>query len=955
MEFLADYFLIFYMLTISGTAICGLGLFAMGKHLEVKGLFALGFFSAFFMTPVWMLDIPNGSKVYLTTLLLAILLHSTKKFSWFVSTGAALSGLALMTILEFSLTFFLQFNPSWLIRVLQASPSALVGLSLGILGQNWLRINQRGNWFEGFANNDDVETERSFQIVPLGQLFNAFILVAVISSIVSWPIAARWLPLILTGCILWSFYFTGKYYKKMNPIIWPLNLIDLVIMVPTIFLILQETGGAESYWKVLLLVLVITNSLKNHRLFGISAVFFSGVSLLYFGNQQMISGSGWFWELDLTCFLILALIFWLIRFFIASERNLKEKAEVIKRNLLSSISHDLRTPMTLVQGYTEVLLYRDSWGEEERSPYLQLILEKTRELKRFARDLLELVKLEMGDISLNPEKLSARDFMENVRKAYELKARKQGLKLEVEIPDDFKFSADPYFLGRVIANLLFNAFTHTPSGGKVILGAYLRERSNEIIFCVKDTGRGIREDELSRIFLRFYRGSGETGKKGKGLGLPIAREIVGLHGGRIWVESKKNEGTTFFFTLPVAQKGLKPADLLRKKGKALLKPIPLAQFFSAFFVGAAFFASGLYLGSIGGSQSLNPIYLGVFVLGGTFPLLLNKKFGWLSQLRARHIWDLPVLFPLIHLVLANTGYSASPWKLLFIPLIITNSLKPQKYFGLISVILAAGSLLVIGFLGFSQGMDWVIEQDLVYMTIMVLVFIVTSHLKKAEETQKVELAYPGRGFLTKLAGYLQDPLEEIITIIEGVMEETKRDPKTIRSSFRNLQARVLRLKKLIEDIFELIQLEENRAIVNFSRVSLEEIIEDSGEKEENANFPGVEFSFFHEIQPCDLDVFPSLVIDRERFTRALASLISIFKGVAFPEKKEIVQCSVIKRGEEIIFCLKSPDGSQSHDEFEPFSRMEWMIADRIIKLHGGKFQINRTREGGFSLNLHLPI
>jgi len=941
LEFLSDYFLIFYMLTISGTAICGAGLFVMGKSVQFKKLLFLGLGSAFLMSPIWLLDISNGAKVYLTTLLLVVLLNSTQKLGWFVSTGAALSGLALLTVIEFCFTFFLQFNPSWLIRILHASPPTLFGLTLAIIGQSWLEKTPGENWFADVEKIEDSDWERALKIVPLGQLFNAFILIAVTVSIISWPVFNRFLPLILTGFILFSLYLTKKYFFPRDLTPTPIDFVDLVIMIPVVFYIINATGGAESPWKVFFLLLVITNALKKYILFGLLSIFFSGGILFFYGIRELMGQGSWFWQLDILCFAALILIFTLIRFFIFSEKALKEEVKNTRRNILSSISHDLRTPMTLVQGYTEVLLQEEIIESSKKSYYLELILEKARDLKRFARNLLELAKLETGKMPLQKENISSREYVEGIEKSYRLIAEKKELELKAMVEEDFHFEADRYLLDRVLANLLFNALAYTPPGGSIILTGSRIKDGNEVLFSVRDTGKGIREDELSRIFLRFYRGSEQKRSKGKGLGLPIAREIVELHGGRIWVESRKGEGTTCFFVIPIKAKAQKPAGFFRRERKPLLKPIPLAQLFSFVFVIFAFFASGLDLFPPGFSQPFFAFSIGAIIFSGVVPLILKSNSTGLRASNIGLIFDLPILVIMIFMILASTGYSTSPWKLLFAPLIITNSLKKGTVIGPLSVALASGSLLIMGIIDSLRGMDWFIEQDLAYITIFALIFGVTGHLKRAQETQKTELAESGSHFLVYMAHYLQVPLEEIINTMESLMKKIKEGKKDFRPALLQVQQQVLQLNRFIENAFEIIQFEAGRAVLQAVPISLDELIEKSLKRARTEKkFTPVEISYFCQGRASSSASFPLLFVDKERFSRALASFLFIPLLADSWNFKNKINCTILNKGDEITFEIKGVKRIEGNTWKEKIKmnnlfRMELMIIEQIIKLHKG--------------------
>ncbi len=135
----------------------------------------------------------------------------------------------------------------------------------------------------------------------------------------------------------------------------------------------------------------------------------------------------------------------------------------------------------------------------------------------------------------------------------QMQAERGGLDLQMDCPDELpKVLADPVRLTQVLINLIHNAIKFTPPGGEILVGAYPDPNAKCIVVFVRDTGVGISEDALNRIFERFYKADRSRSGGGTGLGLSIARHLVEAHGGRVWAESEVNKGSTFYFTLPTA-------------------------------------------------------------------------------------------------------------------------------------------------------------------------------------------------------------------------------------------------------------------------------------------------------------------------------------------------------------------------------------------------------------------
>ncbi len=218
---------------------------------------------------------------------------------------------------------------------------------------------------------------------------------------------------------------------------------------------------------------------------------------------------------------------------------------------LHTISHDLRTPLTIIQGYAQLLqeASRIDTGEEQHRLACDEIVQGTQRMTRMIEDLVETARVDGGPLTLEKEAVNVEAFFHQLVASHAGIIDKERLRIETaeslpEVP------ADRHRLERILVNLLSNAQKYSPPGSSVRLRA--QAGKTEVIISVSDHGQGIDPKDQPHIFERFYRPEGSRRRDSVGLGLYITRMLVVAHGGRIWVESAPGKGSTFFFTLPAA-------------------------------------------------------------------------------------------------------------------------------------------------------------------------------------------------------------------------------------------------------------------------------------------------------------------------------------------------------------------------------------------------------------------
>src|SRR5262249_5980117 len=233
------------------------------------------------------------------------------------------------------------------------------------------------------------------------------------------------------------------------------------------------------------------------------------------------------------------------------EHSELEKLERIRKDFVINVSHELRTPLASIQGYTETLIDGALHDPDHTLPSLGIIRHNAERLARLTADLLTLSRVEQKRQKFEFEPHLANRLIHDAFELVRPIAEKSDIRLiEERAPEDTEVFCDSEAVSQILSNLLDNAIKYTPAGGQITVGA--RTAANEMVeFFVRDTGIGIPEEDLPRLFERFYRVDKARSRElgGTGLGLSIVKHLVAAHNGAARVESKTGQGSTFLFTL----------------------------------------------------------------------------------------------------------------------------------------------------------------------------------------------------------------------------------------------------------------------------------------------------------------------------------------------------------------------------------------------------------------------
>lgn len=215
-----------------------------------------------------------------------------------------------------------------------------------------------------------------------------------------------------------------------------------------------------------------------------------------------------------------------------------------RSEFLSSISHELRTPLTYIKGYADIVQKRNL-SPEERNQYLSIILEETNRLSDMVKNLFDLAKIDKNTFDITKKPIDLKEFTKKIETKFSPAFAEKGMQLSVSCRESIILSADGSRLEQIIFNLLDNAIKYSSAGDKTTVE--VSRTKKHVIIRIKDSGRGISEEELPFIFNRFYRVDKSRARAlgGTGLGLAIVKELVHAHGGTISVSSREGDGTEF--------------------------------------------------------------------------------------------------------------------------------------------------------------------------------------------------------------------------------------------------------------------------------------------------------------------------------------------------------------------------------------------------------------------------
>lgn len=247
-----------------------------------------------------------------------------------------------------------------------------------------------------------------------------------------------------------------------------------------------------------------------------------------------------------------------VRGCVAVIRDMTEERRLdkLRKDFIANVSHELRTPISMLQGYSEAIVDDVASSKEEKNELAQIIYEESLRMGRLVNELLDLARMEAGQIQLRLDSVAMQPFIERIVHKFQGISREEMVDLDLKTNIEHQIGEmDPDRIEQVLTNLIDNAIRHTSNNGFVKV--FATSNQDKLYIEVKDSGSGIPEEDLPFIFERFYKADKSRVKKekqGTGLGLAIAKNIIDAHHGSIYVKSKIDVGTTFSFEIPISQK-----------------------------------------------------------------------------------------------------------------------------------------------------------------------------------------------------------------------------------------------------------------------------------------------------------------------------------------------------------------------------------------------------------------
>ena len=243
------------------------------------------------------------------------------------------------------------------------------------------------------------------------------------------------------------------------------------------------------------------------------------------------------------------------------------EAEQLRSEMMAALSHELRMPLTTIKGYSTLLLMDEvHWENTQINEYLHLIDEECDNMQSMIKTILDSSLIDVNQLSIESQPLHLENITRQV--ANEIQRQTSNHQLIVDLSPSLPMvAADSRWIKQVFRNILDNAVKYSPNGGLIVIHGEVRK--DDVVISIADQGIGISPEDLIPIFEKYFRVRNTSTRNipGTGLGLPISRAIVEVHGGRIWADSKLGQGTTVFFSLPILNIKTKPPTPLNKQNE----------------------------------------------------------------------------------------------------------------------------------------------------------------------------------------------------------------------------------------------------------------------------------------------------------------------------------------------------------------------------------------------------
>ncbi|PLY04478.1 MAG: histidine kinase, partial [Desulfuromonas sp.] len=233
------------------------------------------------------------------------------------------------------------------------------------------------------------------------------------------------------------------------------------------------------------------------------------------------------------------------------EVTREREIEKLKSEFVSTAAHELRTPLSTILGFSELILNERDLPAEDLREYVGIIHQKAEGLALIVSDLLDISRIEAGDsLPLEPEQCDLKELCEDALLGFKVYGDKYTF--ELSLPEtEISVKADRFAIAQVLENILSNAVKYSPEGSVITLEVDAQKEEAQI--CVADQGMGMFPEQVERVYDKFYRAdASNTAIPGTGLGMTIVKHIVDAHGGKVWIDSAPQQGTRVYFTLPLS-------------------------------------------------------------------------------------------------------------------------------------------------------------------------------------------------------------------------------------------------------------------------------------------------------------------------------------------------------------------------------------------------------------------